>query len=119
MLIKHKGFWTRNQVSKDSRIYLFGDNELRVGNAGQAVIRGLPNAIGVATKKLPSMGKDAFWSDAEYARNCAVLDADFAKIPPGQDVVISENGLGTGLAMLDQLAPKTFKYLQKKLEEIS
>lgn len=52
------GYWTRDLVNKDKdRVYLFGDNtDDRVNthyvpSTTQAVIRGLPNAIGIDTKK--------------------------------------------------------------------
>lgn len=54
----YHGSWTRDEVMKDqSHTYLFGDNtEDRlithyVPHYTQAVIRGLPNAIGIDTKK--------------------------------------------------------------------
>ena len=54
----YNGYWTRDLVNKDKdRVYLFGDNtEDRVNthhipSTTQAVIRGLPNAIGIDTKK--------------------------------------------------------------------
>jgi hypothetical protein len=119
MITIHKGFWTRETVKQDAdRIYLYGDNEKRFGKGGQACIRGLPNAIGIATKKAPTMDWHAFWSDGEYERNCRIIDEDFAKIPADKDVVISENGLGTGLARLDKVAPKTYRYLLKKIKEL-
>jgi len=38
-------------IDHPDRLYLFGDNELCEGRAGQArVCRGHPNAVGVATK---------------------------------------------------------------------
>ena len=54
----YNGYWTRDLVNKDKdRVYLFGDNtDDRVNthyvpSSTQAVIRGLPNAIGIDTKK--------------------------------------------------------------------
>ena len=53
-----KGFWNRQQVASQSdKVFLFGDNTHDrtvtnyVPSSTQAVIRGLPNAIGIDTKK--------------------------------------------------------------------
>jgi len=51
------GFWTRADVAKQTdKVFLFGDNtsDRTIGyvpSSTQAVIRGLPNAIGIDTKK--------------------------------------------------------------------
>ena len=41
-------------------IYVFGDNLLKTGTAGQAVIRGEENAFGIPTKKEPSVDAGAY-----------------------------------------------------------
>ena len=52
----YKGFWTREEVAKQTdKVFLFGDNfedaeSGYVPSSTQAVIRGLPNAIGISTK---------------------------------------------------------------------
>ena len=52
----YKGFWTREEVAKQTdKVFLFGDNfedaeTGHVPSSTQAVIRGLPNAIGIPTK---------------------------------------------------------------------
>lgn len=98
-------------------IYLFGDNLTGKGMGGQArEARGEPNAIGIPTKKKPSMGEDAFFTDDEYGINCRILDKAFLKIPADKDVVVPT--MGTGLALLPEKAPKTFAYLQKKIQEL-
>jgi len=55
---EYKGFWTRDEVAKQTdKVFLFGDNTndrvntKYVPSSTQAVIRGLPNAIGIDTKK--------------------------------------------------------------------
>ncbi len=98
-------------------IYLFGDNLTGKGMGGQArEARGEPNAIGIPTKKKPSMSEDAFFTDDEYGINCRILDKAFLKIPPDKDVVVPT--MGVGLAQLPDRAPKTFAYLQKKIGEL-
>jgi hypothetical protein len=100
------------------KFYLFGDNLQERGKRGQAIIRDEPNAIGIPTKKRPSMNDDAFFTDTELASNQRAIDRALNKIPSGATVVIPEKGLGTGLARLEEKAPKTFEYLQTRLDEL-
>jgi hypothetical protein len=60
-----------------------------------------------------------FFSDDDYAANCAAIDEAIAKIPQGATVVIPEDGLGTGLAQLPQRAPKTYHYLCRAIDKLS
>lgn len=102
------------------KVFLFGDNLEGKGFGGQAKeMRGEPNAIGIPTKKSPAMTPDSFFTDAEYKANIAAIDAAFAKIPMGKTVVIPAVGLGTGLADMKRRSPKTFSYLQSKLDGLS
>ena len=110
------GYWSRNHVEADaSHYYLFGDNEEGWGMGGQAIIRGLPNAFGVPTKRSPHMDDDSFWSDDEYEANVAKIDAALALVPTDKPIFVSEHGIGTGLAQLDVRAPRTFAYLCDRL----
>jgi len=110
---------TRQNVKENSnKIYLFGDNLEKKGMGGQAkAMRGESNAIGIPTKKKPTMSKDAFFTDKEYSSNVKAIDKAFSSIPAGKEVVIPKDGLGTGRAKLKEKAPKTFKYLEKKINE--
>jgi len=120
-----KGYVTRQQVArtKDTTVYLFGDNQERWGMGGQAAMARtkigragvgseIEGVIGIATKKSPSQ----FMTDAEFEANKASLDADFAKIPADKNVVIMP--LGEGRAELKAKAPKTYAYLQQKIAEL-
>ena len=44
-------------------IVLFGDNLLRRGKGGQAVIRDAPNAFGIPTKRSPGRREQDYFSD--------------------------------------------------------
>ncbi len=95
-------------------LYVMGDNEGRYGLGGQAgEMRNEPNAIGIATLKAPGV----FWTDADRTRQSNVLSADFAPlftaVEQGRTIVLPLDGVGTGLARLEQSAPMTFAYLQK------
>lgn len=118
--VKRMNFITRDYVcSNRDKIFLFGDNEQRKGMLGQArECRGEPNAIGVPTKRYPGKSADAFWSDDEFPRNKALIDEALALIPEDAEVVIPSAGLGTGLAHMDEFAPKTYAYLCHKLMEL-
>lgn len=102
------------------RLYVFGDNFVREGRKGQACIRFEPNAIGVRTKYLPSMAPNSFFSDREYAMLRVALDEDFVPIykhlENKQTVVFPADGLGTGLAQLNEKAPTVFSYLESLIE---
>jgi hypothetical protein len=104
---------TREDLRKNPDIiYLFGDNLKEIGYGGQAKeMRGEPNAIGIPTKKLPTMDNDAFFTDDELELNKRYISEAFEKIPSGKVVVIPSAGLGTGLAQLDIRAPKTYAFL--------
>lgn len=98
-------------------IFLFGDNDMRVGLGGQAKeMRGEPNARGIRTKYKPSMDAKAFWHDSTYEQNIAKIDEDFKNVfsHPGR-VIMSSKGLGTGLAMLEENAPRTLQYLNEQI----
>ena len=97
-------------------IYLFGDNEARTGLGGQArEMRAEPNAFGIATKKSPY----EFWSDKTFENNKLVINADFERLARrcsvNTIVVIPSDGIGTGLADLQNRAPKTWQYLQQDM----
>jgi hypothetical protein len=105
------------------RLYLFGDNESRRGHGGQAAAcRGEPNAVGVATKRFASRASNAYWSDAEFDRAKAIIDADLAPafdhLRRGGEVVYPAAGLGTGLSELQARAPNVFAYLQERIEAL-
>jgi hypothetical protein len=100
------------------KVFLFGDNLKGYGKGGQAIIRDEINAIGIPTKKSPSMDKTAFFTDTEYTYNKKVIDEAFMKIPKNKTIVVPKDNLGTGRAQLTTKAPKTWLYLQEKLKEL-
>jgi hypothetical protein len=100
-------------------LYVFGDNERRVGLGGQAYeMRGEPNAVGVATLAAPGV----FWSDADAPRQCTVINADmgplFVALAAGRAIVFPLDGIGTGLADLANRSPKTFAHLQARVADL-
>jgi hypothetical protein len=101
-----------------NKIYVFGDNLLRKGKKGQAIIRDLPNAMGVATKRLPTMNTDAFFSDQNDEIETVKQDLReiYKQAQSGKSIVFPEDGLGTGLAKLPQKAPLTYKELDRIID---
>ncbi len=116
--------WTRQSGENDPMsLYIFGDNDEKKGKKGQAVIRELPNAMGIPTKRRPSLHATAFYSDINYEKQCekikAVVDQILIRICMYQRIILPEDGLGTGLADLPNKSPKTYKFLLEQLERIA
>lgn len=121
-IVVQEEWYSIEQCKNNPRsLYIFGDNLLRVGEAGQASIRSCNNAIGIATKKKPSMLDSSFFSDKEYDKLEPFLKKEMDKIV---SIMFSDNldtlvfpidGLGTGLSKLPQMAPKVFLALSALL----
>jgi hypothetical protein len=123
--VKAQTFETIKRYDEDilranpDKIYIFGDNEQRVGKGGQAIIRDEPNAFGIATKKQPNMKDGAFFTDDEFETNKKIIDEDIAKIKAdGRPIVFPEDGIGTGRGDLKNKAPKTYEYLMGEIEKL-
>ena len=123
--IEKMKFITREYVrANPEKVFLFGDNLVRIGSGGQAgAMRGEPNAFGVATKVGPGPQDEDFFSDADFRLISFVIGGDIrlavekAKTLSGV-IVIPEDGLGTGLAELDKRAPNIFTDLNNRLTRI-
>lgn len=121
-----KGFWTREQVAEQQdKVFLFGDNTddrlntHHIPSATQAVIRGLPNAIGIDTKKDRGREASSYFSDEDFDQFKQQVDEAIQKAKDsGKNIVIPGDGIGTGKAMLKEKAPKLFEYLQKQLNKL-
>lgn len=116
--------YQRSEVAADSRrLYAFGDNLARRGRAGQATIRGLPNAVGICTKHYPSMDREAFFTDDDAAYVRPHLEAAFARLRQhllaGGDVVWPADGIGTGLAQLPRRAPQIYRYITQEADRLA
>ena len=117
-----KGDWTIDDVKKNpNKLFIFGDNNARLGKGGQAIIRDLPNVMGIRTKKGPSRKSAAYYKDSEFKQNSENILEDILEIKKeamdGMTIVLSEGGYGTGLASLKNKAPKTFEYLCQQLRD--
>ena len=104
--------------NNSNKIFIFGDNTLKRGKGGQAVIRNEPNAFGIATKLKPSNAEGSFMTDVDLDLNKQRINSDIKDIKrDGRDVVFPKDGLGTGLAQLKIKAPKTYEFLVQRLQE--
>lgn len=109
-------------AANPTKVYLFGDNLEGWGKAGQACIRGCPNAHGVPTKKFPGLSECDYFFDDAYESNCTHIQAAFDELEckfSTMTVVIPASGLGTGLAKMPIKAPKTYLFLLKKIVELA
>lgn len=119
MPIKIVKYYTREMAqSMPDALFVFGDNLVRKGYGGQAAaLRDEPNAVGIPTKRSPSQYLNDNDVEAKYAIDDAFdqLNEHLAK---GGLVVWPADGVGTGLARLEEKAPKIWQYLQSKVVEL-
>jgi hypothetical protein len=118
-VIIQKEWYTKEQIIANRDIlFLFGDNAERIGKGGQAkVCRDEPNCIGVVTKNKASHGNETdYLTDHYLGRNIMLITRDFIpivyKLQQGGTVIFPADGIGTGLAMLEEKAPQTFMFVR-------
>lgn len=98
--------------------FVFGDNLLGYGKAGQAQIRDEVNALGIPTKRMPSMQFDAFFKDTSLQdwdaviKQLAVVDT---LLSSKSTVIFPKHGLGTGLAKLPLKAPNIHNFITSSI----
>ena len=94
-------------------IFVFGDNMIRRGKGGQAIIRDCQNSFGISTKRYPKNTQDAFYSDREDEINTTLRDMEQFKrlVLNGKPVILPRGGIGTGLACLPTKSPFIWKML--------
>lgn len=110
--VEFRKWITREQVQDEtSSLFIFGDNLLGVGYGGQAAaMRGETNAKGIPTKREPTMNPDAFFSDQPdevdaVLRSLSSVSVWFNMGKFYDKIVWPADGIGTGLAKLDQKSP--------------
>ena len=127
MPIIYQKFINREDLKANPKVlYVFGDNMQRHGMGGQAgAMRGEPNAVGVATKELPSQYPNSFFYEKDWIKHSHQVRKDFFPVRMhlnnGGLVVIPLDGLGTGLSELHKYAPSLDLYIKdyiKGLEEV-
>ena len=110
---------TKNEIQQSYyTIYVFGDNLERKGLGGQASIARpfvtCGKAIGIPTKRKPTMEPDAFFSDKNdeiEAVNQSFLEIE-SKQNQGYHIIFFPN-IGAGLAELSRRSPKIHALIQQ------
>jgi hypothetical protein len=111
--------YTRSYIQEHPNwLFVFGDNLERIGLGGQAAAaRNEPNAVGIATKKAPSMSLDAFFIDADYDAWFEAEKATFGMLLSasrnGRTIIWPLDGIGTGLAQLEKRAPSIWNDIEQ------
>lgn len=125
MPVRYRRMIYRRDLQRNPKcLFIFGDNLQRAGMGGQAQeMRGEPNAVGVVTKKYPTMSSEAaFFSDKDYAQFKAAIAPDLKRIKLHLDnggfVVCPEAGIGTDRASLPSRAPKCFVLLHEAFSKL-
>jgi len=116
-MIEYRKFIRRSQVREErDKLFVFGDNIARRGFGGQAKeMRGEANAVGIPTKKLPSMAPHAFFdnSDKDYKQFVQSVKNDTHRLIAFKGTIVwPTDGIGTGRAQLQQRAPKIWAYIK-------
>ncbi|RYX99933.1 MAG: hypothetical protein EOO35_00905, partial [Cyanobacteriota bacterium] len=62
-------------IANKNSLFIFGDNDVKKGRGGQAIIRHLSNTAGIPTKKYPSYSQSAYYTDSEFSLNKEKIDA--------------------------------------------
>lgn len=121
-----KEWYEREKVKADAcAVYLFGENYRQDGTkyvpaATQAVIRGLPNAIGIPTKNDPGTGDFAYLTDKQFGQfKKSTIRAITKAMKSGKVIVIPGDGIGTGAAQLSRRAPMCAAFLSGALNTLA
>lgn len=123
MLYKIKRYSRELIEQTPAVIFVFGDNFERIGMGGQAAAcRGLKNTIGIPTKRDPGVSKRSYLYDKDFPewKKKSSNDLEMLRIhlKNGRDIVLPEDGIGTGLAMLHMNAPMTLLYIEKYFDKL-
>jgi hypothetical protein len=120
-------YWSTDSTKEYKEyIFIYGDNDIKKGAGGQAIIRYEPNAMGIPTKKYPSSSEYAFYNDNEYEENCEKITLSINAIKEKLyntskylGIMLPKDGIGTGLADLWNKAPKTYIFLVESINALS
>ena len=108
-------------------LFIFSDNEDKVGKKHQANIRDEPNAEGIPVKHRPYHNEDSFFDDQEFESNKISISAAFSAIKTKLSRLnktgfkyryIAFHNNGIGKEELSKRAPQTYHFLLGKIEEL-
>lgn len=124
MPVEYAARYSREEIQANPQaLYVFGDNFAERGLGGQAVAaRGEPNAVGIATKRAPSLVASAFLTDADLVRLqehvAPALNRLREHLAADRTVVMPADGIGTGLAQMPDRAPDCWRWLCDQLSQL-
>ena len=106
------------KTNKDC-LFVFGDNILKKGHGGQAIIRDFSNTFGIPTKNTPSRDYTAYFGDYIQEER-AVMKAieklvDIKNSGQYRKICFPKHGLGTGLAHMKSKSPYIYKKMKDSL----
>lgn len=113
--IKSDYYSIEDCLANMNKVYVFGDNLIDKGRGGQAIIRYCPNSFGIPTKRLPTMDNDAFFSDTPD--EIKIVQDKLIKLLDIYNkgkyiIVLPKDGIGTGLARLNETSPKIYNLIK-------
>ena len=115
MTIEYRKRIVRQDLTDEpEKLFVFGDNIIRKGFVCQAAaMRGEPNAVGIPTKIYPLTTPSAFFKNTDIRIFMRVAGDDFSRLVQFEGVVVwPEDGIGTGLAQLQQRAPLIWNIIE-------
>lgn len=126
-VILYSGWLSPALCAKNKNMrFVFGDNMKRFGMGGQAIIRRCSNAVGVVTKRKPSMAPGSFFSDDNPDDLDAVLldlEQLWRVLDRGSPLVIPVTpagriSLGLERAELKTRAPHIYETIEMHVKEM-
>lgn len=124
-VLEFNGYWSVEDVRRlKDYLFVFGDNDIKKGTKGQAIIRNEPNTFGIPTKKLPNYNLLSYYYDNEYEENIKKINSAFDQLnalvmtKKYKGLILPKDGIGTGLAKLKENAPKTLEHINQKLKQL-
>ena len=140
LVIRQKFIFREDIKSNPDILYVFGDNLVREGYGVQAKeMRGEVNSFGIATKRAPTYNPEDFLYDTD-GDAINILCTEFDRLenelsktiehtanagPLGvyntlkyKAVVIPLDGLGTGIANLQENAPKALAFIELRIKDL-
>ncbi|KMO34210.1 hypothetical protein VQ02_19425 [Methylobacterium variabile] len=129
MPIRREQHITRQMLRNEpDTLWVFGDNLLQRGLGGHArESRGEPNAVGIPTKRLPTLQRGSYFADSDADLEAFLTAAEWPlrrledHLRSGGAVVWPAAGIGTGQADLERKAPRIWASLErarKRLEAL-
>lgn len=117
-----KGYWSVSDCDNMPKaLFVFGDNDIKKGCGGQAIIRYCDNAFGIPTKKYPNHRISSYYADVDYDDNIKkiifAIENLIKKTADYDLIMFPENGFGTGLSKMQLYAPKTLAYMNSIIKD--